>query len=77
MTKVPTPSQLCAARAGLRWNLRRASAATGITRNSLSLYERGRGRPTLETLIAIRDAYVQAGVQFTDIDGKPAVALPE
>jgi transcriptional regulator with XRE-family HTH domain len=74
--QVPTPGQLRAARAGLGWNLHDLSSKSGLSRNSLSSYERGRGRPTVSTMLGLKAVYESAGVRFVTVDGCPAVVLP-
>lgn len=61
---VPSAWQLRAARAALGWSLGDLQERCGISRNSLSLYERGKGNPAMATLLGIKHAYQEAGIVF-------------
>jgi len=56
--------QARAARALLRWNIRKAAAEIGVSTHTLSRFEAGKSRPAKGTLLLIKLTYERHGVEF-------------
>src|SRR3954454_5756070 len=68
-------SETCrAARALLGWTQARLSRETGVSLSAIKVYELGQSAPTLDTLVALADAFTKAGIEFVNGD-VPGVLL--
>jgi len=56
--------QARAARALLRWTIRKAAAEIGISTRTLSRLETGQSRPAKGTLLLVKQTYERHGVDF-------------
>ncbi len=71
-----TSAQLRMARAALNWTVRDLADATGLHRNTITNIEVGRYAGDPATLLLIRKALFEAGVEFIDDNGSgPGVRL--
>jgi transcriptional regulator with XRE-family HTH domain len=67
-------AQLRAARALLRWTLNELAEKAEVSVNSITRYETELATPRRATLMALRQAFEAAGVEFTNGD-EPGVKL--
>jgi transcriptional regulator with XRE-family HTH domain len=63
-----TREQVRAARGFAGWSIKDLAKRAGASINTISRFENGGGGAQLETLIKIRDAFEEAGVDFPDED---------
>jgi transcriptional regulator with XRE-family HTH domain len=59
-----TPEQCRAARAYLGWPRRRLASVSGVSALTILYFENSRSDPRQETLQALEDAFVAAGIEF-------------
>ena len=64
MAEMMRADQARAARALLRWTVRKAAGEIGISTRTLSRFETGQSQPGRGTLLLIRQTYEQHGVEF-------------
>lgn len=69
-----TAAQLRAARALLRWTLKELSERSRVSVDSITRYETELATPRRATLMAIRQAFEAAGVEFLNSDA-PGVRI--
>lgn len=69
-----TKEQCRAARAFLDWGIRDLAEAAGISATTVNTFEQGYTAPTRATLAAIRRAFEEAGIIFTNGE-TPGVAM--
>ncbi len=70
------PAQVRMARAALNWSLADLAAASGVHRNTVSIFETGKYGGSEEALRAIKAALENAGVIFVAENGEgPGVRL--
>jgi len=68
------PVQSKMARAALGWSLAGAAKRAGVAKATVSGFETGKTKPTRATLAAIKRAYEDAGIEFTN-SKQPGVRL--
>lgn len=65
-----TPAQLRMARAALQWTQKDLAQRARVHANAIKAIEAGKSDPKQSTLIALRTALANAGVEFLEADGK-------
>ncbi|WP_395075560.1 helix-turn-helix domain-containing protein [Hyphococcus sp.] len=74
VTAMLTKEQCRAARAFLDWGIRDLADTAGISATTVNTFEQGYTAPTRATLAAIRRAFEEAGIIFTNGEA-PGVAM--
>lgn len=69
-----TSDQCRAARALLRWTTVELAERSDVGRNTILKFEAGRSTPRRATIKALRTAFEEAGVEFTN-GGRPGVCM--
>ncbi len=60
-----TAEQCRLARGWLGWDQKKLADVAGVARNTISLFENGKGEPRKATLLAVQHAFEQTGVRFS------------
>jgi len=76
MTREFGAEQARAARALLRWTVRKAAGEIGISTRTLSRFETGQSRPGKGTLLLIRLTYERHGIEFDGGNGGIRLKAP-
>jgi transcriptional regulator with XRE-family HTH domain len=68
---MPTAAQIRAARGLLGWSVAEVAARAGVSARTVARCEIGQGMPqvTIRTLTRIRQAFVDAGIEFLNNNG--------
>lgn len=61
-----TSEQCRLARGWLGWDQKKLADVAGVARNTISLFENGKGEPRKATLLAVQHAFEQSGVRFNE-----------
>lgn len=59
-----TSEQCRLARGWLGWDQKKLADVAGVARNTISLFENGRGVARKATLLAVQHAFEQSGIRF-------------
>jgi transcriptional regulator with XRE-family HTH domain len=66
-----TPTKCRMARAALGWNMKELAERSGVSANTIDRFENGRAAPIPANLKALRQAFEDAGVRFTETGVEP------